>query len=153
MRGKGRSGIAMTEVLVAAALVAGACVPLLGLGQRNVAAVRTDRVKVIAETLCSGMVERMGQPQDDVEAYLKPTQDPQVLEATNLWDEYGLLFDSKVRLACAQLAADYDLKFTVRVRVVEPGMKILTCTARWTVQSGGAKRDQEVEHARLIIQG
>ena len=139
-----RPGFSLLELLVAAAMMAAALVPIVWMASHNLDALRVDRQRTFAEALCHDTLERLGSSQAHPLRVLSGSGN--LLAATDPWIAHPELFRS---MGYEKLSERRELHMSLAlIRDVGPELDMLACEVSWKAESG--RRGEKVRYARFL---
>lgn len=148
-----RRGISLVELLIAAAVLGVALLPVVSMANHNVEMLRSERARLLAEALCHDILERLGRSQSHPAALLSPGSNPNSLSADDPWVAHPDLFDAMGYHRMDAVAAQAKLHMTITLeRAVAPELDLLTCEVSW-LSEGWTKKSEHFRYARFLTYG
>ena len=137
-----QGGFSLLELLVSAAIMSAALVPIVWMASHNLEALRVDRQRTLAEALCHDTLERLGSSQAHPLRLLSGTA--ALLSAKDPWIAHPDLFRS---MGYDQLEREHLHMSLSLQRDVGPELDMLSCEVSWA-QDG--RRPERVRYSRFL---
>lgn len=139
--------------MLAALVVFGvALIPVLSMTTRSVSQLESDTIRFQAESICHNTIERFGQAQDNLMVYLKPTDDPAVLEGGNLWEALPEVYAAMGYERVSFLVKEFSLAMRVQLKKnVLTGVDVLVCEVTYALPKLVGAEPQRVAYVRFLL--
>ena len=147
-----KHGFTLLEVLTGLVVFGIALIPLLGMTTRGVSALEADTIRFQAESICHNTIERFGKAQDNLLVFLKPTDNPDVLEAGNLWESLPEVYSAMGHERIEFLVKQFSLAMRVQVKKnVLTGVDVLVCEVTYALPKTVGSEPQRVAYVRFLL--
>lgn len=143
----------MIELLIAAAVLAAALLPIVSMANHNVELQRAERLRVLAEALSHDLLERIGRSQSYPGQILQPSANPKLAVALDPWVAHRELFAQMGYSDIEAIASRVNMHMSVSLeRGVAPELDLLICEISW-VSDGWTRKPEKYRYARFLTYG
>lgn len=147
---RGKRSFTLVEVLISVTIISCTFIPIFYLANANVQATRIQSVRFVCESLARAVLDCFGRAEFQKSHLLKPTSDPHVFEANDLWNQHPMLVHLVDSDQMQRIVKSYDVHNTVAVHLdVEPGLHKVISEVSWRTSMGGRIGRDEVTYSRL----
>ena len=148
-----RRGVSIVELLIAAAVLGVAMMPVVSMANHNVEMLRAERSRLLAEALCHDVLERLGRSQSYPSAIMTASANPKKLSATDPWLDHPEFFNAMGYTGMMAIAAQANLHMVVSLeRAVAPELDLIECEVSW-VSDGWTRRNEHYRYSRFLTYG
>lgn len=148
-----RHGVSFVELLIAVGIMGVALMPVVSMANHNVEMLRAERSRLLAESLCHDILERLGRSQSYPANILAASTNPKVFSATDPWVSHPDLFDAMGYPQMEALAAQAKMHLTVSLeRGAAPELDLLICEISWSSE-GFKTRTERFRYSRFLTYG